>query len=80
MNVPSDQVRLVVDHDACMGAAFCTGLLPEMFSTDRSGVVALVGQPEGETTVDVPTVHHDAVRNAAASCPSEAISVVEIDG
>jgi ferredoxin len=60
--------KLSVDKDACIGSAMCVGVAPDRFALDerqRSGPV--------ETEIDPD----ELVRDAAASCPSEAISLVD---
>jgi ferredoxin len=59
-----------VDKNACIGSAICVSLAPGRFVLDerqRSGPV------EPETDAD------EAVRDAAASCPAEAISLVDAE-
>ncbi len=59
-----------VDKSACLGSAVCVGTAPGRFVLDdrqRSGPV-------------VPAIAADeAVRDAAASCPVEAISLLDAD-
>ena len=60
--------KICVDTNACIGSAMCVAIAPGRFVLDerqRSSLVeAEVGPDEG-------------VRDAAASCPSEAISLVD---
>jgi ferredoxin len=61
---------VAVDKTACIGSAVCVGTAPGKFALDdrqRSGPV------KAEIAAD------EAVRDAAASCPTEAISVVDAD-
>jgi ferredoxin len=60
--------KVSVDKNACIGSAMCVALAPGRFVLDerqRSGPV------EAEIDPD------EVVRDAAASCPSEAISLVD---
>jgi ferredoxin len=60
--------KVSVDKGACIGSALCVGVAPDRFVLDerqRSGPV------EAEIDQD------EVVRDAAASCPSEAISLVD---
>jgi ferredoxin len=60
--------KVSVDKGACIGSAICVGVAPDWFVLDerqRSGPV--------ETEID----QDEVVRDAAASCPSEAISLVD---
>jgi ferredoxin len=62
--------KVSVDKNACIGSAMCVALAPGRFLLDerqRSGPV------EAEIDPD------EVVRDAAASCPSEAISLVDAD-
>ncbi|MGB6457543.1 MAG: ferredoxin [Streptosporangiaceae bacterium] len=59
-----------MDKDACIGSAMCVGIAPGRFALDerqRSGPV----EPE----IDADEV----VRDAAATCPVEAISLLDAD-
>jgi ferredoxin len=59
--------RVAVDKETCIGSAMCVGIAPGRFALDerrRSGPVAAEIDPD------------EVVRDAAASCPAEAISLV----
>lgn len=62
--------KVSVDKTACIGSAICLAIAPDRFVLDerrRSGPV------EAEIDPD------EVVRDAAASCPSEAISLVDAE-
>jgi ferredoxin len=62
--------KIAVDKNACIGSAVCVAIAPDRFALDerqRSGPV--------QTEIDPD----EMVRDAAASCPSEAISLVDTD-
>ena len=62
--------KISVDKNACLGSAVCVAIAPDRFALDerqRSGPVEAEIDPDEE------------VRDAAASCPSEAISLVDAD-
>jgi ferredoxin len=62
--------KVAVDKQLCIGSAMCVAIAPDKFTLDarqRSGPIA------GEIDPD------EAVRDAAASCPSEAISLTDAD-
>ena len=62
--------KISVDKDVCICSAMCVALAPGRFVLDeqqRSGPVEAEIDPDEE------------VRDAAASCPSEAISLVDAD-
>jgi ferredoxin len=63
-------MRVIVDHSACIGSGRCVLAAPDVFDQDGDGFVVLLDDdPEPEL--------HDAAREAAASCPAVAITVVE---
>ena len=62
--------KISVDKDLCIGSAMCVAIAPGRFVLDerqRSGPVEAGIDPD------------ELVRDAAASCPSEAISLVDAD-
>ena len=62
--------KMSVDKNLCIGSAICVGIAPGRFVLDerqRSGAVEAESDPD------------EAVRDAAASCPSEAISLIDAD-
>jgi ferredoxin len=61
-------VRVEVDTDACVGTGQCEMICPEVFT---------VGVVVGLLTEHPDRAVHDAVREAAESCPTQAIIVVE---
>lgn len=61
---------VAVDKGTCIGSSMCVAIAPGRFELDekqRSGPLATEIEPD------------EAVRDAAASCPSEAISLVDAD-
>lgn len=61
---------VAVDKSVCLGSAVCVGTAPGRFELDerqRSGPVTTVISPD------------EAVRDAAASCPAEAIRLADAD-
>ncbi|GAB2926693.1 hypothetical protein GCM10027075_28680 [Streptomyces heilongjiangensis] len=64
-------MRVRVDEARCCGAGQCVLLAPEVFDQrDADGVVALL-------TPEPAPPHHPAAREAAAVCPTSAITVDE---
>ena len=62
--------QISVDKNLCIGSAMCVAIAPGRFVLDerrRSGPVEAGIDPD------------ELVRDAAASCPSEAISLIEAD-
>lgn len=62
--------KVSVDKGACIGSAVCVGIAPGRFALDerqRSGPV------EAEIDAD------EVVRDAAATCPAEAITLLDAD-
>lgn len=62
-------VKVTVDQDKCCGAGQCVMLAPEVFDQrEEDGVVLLLAATPAEDQTD-------AVRDAAAVCPSAAITI-----
>lgn len=61
-------MRIEIDFDKCIGIGSCEAILPEVFEVSDEGQVNVL-QPEP------PQELADKVREAAASCPTGAISV-----
>jgi ferredoxin len=62
--------KVSIDKNVCISSAMCIAIAPGRFVLDeqqRSGPVEAVIDPD------------EVVRDAAASCPSEAISLVDAD-
>ncbi len=65
-------VKVVVDFDVCTSNAVCMGIAPEVFEVRDDGFLyVLYEHPPAEL--------HDKLREAVASCPTGAISLVEDD-
>ena len=62
--------KISVDKSLCIGSAMCIAIAPDRFVLDKQ---QRSGPAEAETDPD------ELVRDAAASCPSEAISLVDAD-
>jgi ferredoxin len=62
--------RITVSH-ACIGSGSCAGIAPERFELD-----AATGRAR---PVRADVEPDEAVLDAVASCPMEAISVVDLD-
>jgi len=65
-------MRVWVDEERCEGMGICADLCPEVF--ELKGAVAVV-KIEGQQ--EVPRELEEMCRDAAESCPSEAIIVEE---
>lgn len=57
-------MSIKVDQDTCIGCGMCVNMCPKVFKMNSSGKSEVIG------TTDV-----DCARNAANSCPVEAITV-----
>lgn len=62
-------MRITVDEQACVSAGQCVLAAAEVFDQRESDGVAVLLQPEP------PEPAHEAVRNAALLCPTNAITV-----
>ncbi len=63
-------MRVAVDETKCCGAGQCVLLAPEVFDQREDGIVVLLDPEPAEPL-------HAAVREAAAVCPTRAITVSE---
>jgi ferredoxin len=64
-------MKLIVDWDRCIGAGMCTSMAPAAFELDDDGSLVV--------TIDearVPPEQVDAVQDAVACCPVEALQLV----
>ncbi|MGV0836905.1 ferredoxin [Mycolicibacterium thermoresistibile] len=63
-------MRAHVDHERCEGHARCYNIAPDLFDVDD----------DGYSVVDemvIPEDRHDDAREAAGSCPRQAIRLVD---
>lgn len=63
-------MRVVVDHKKCTGLGMCEAEAPDLFEVQEDGSLLLLQERPGE---DARAVAEAAV----ASCPTEAIRIVE---
>jgi ferredoxin len=64
-------LRVEVDQEACCGSGLCALKAPEVFDQrDEDGIVVTL-------TSEPAPADYDAVRAAAAACPTSAIHLVE---
>jgi ferredoxin len=64
-------VKVAIDSAMCVGHAQCSAICPSVFGNDEFGYAVLVG----DGTVDEADAA--AARDAVASCPEQALSLVE---
>jgi len=65
-------MKLIVSSDLCRGHGRCYDLAEDFLEDDDEGFVTVRGQ-----TVDVPADQVENVRNAAATCPEGAITILD---
>ncbi|MCK4176866.1 ferredoxin [Aciditerrimonas ferrireducens] len=63
-------MKVVVDFDVCASNAVCMGIAPQVFEVRDDGYLYVLQE-------EPPAELHDAVRQAAANCPTGAITLVE---
>lgn len=64
--VPASGVLVTIDRGRCVCSEFCMRIAPRTFETDDNGLVAFLAGPFDDEA---------RLREAAASCPSSAISI-----
>lgn len=75
--------KVKIDRELCIGAASCSAMAPNTFELDSEGK-AVIKKKDGSTTSnfvnskDIKDTAED-ILNAAKSCPSNAIIVIEVD-
>jgi ferredoxin len=65
-----NEMRVCLDSGLCEGCGPCVDICPEVFELNEEGL-AVVNFDE------IPEELHEACREAADSCPTEAISIEE---
>lgn len=63
-------MKIIVDRSKCTGLGICESLAPAHFEVDDDGVLVLL--EENVTAADL-----QAVNEAIAGCPTEALKIVE---
>jgi len=63
-------MRVVVDYDLCESNAVCMGILPEVFEVRDDDFMYVLNE-------NPPEEYREKLLQAVASCPTEAISLVE---
>ena len=63
-------MRIVVDYDLCESNAVCMDILPEVFEVRDENFLYLLNERP-------PEEYREKLAQAVASCPKQAISVVE---
>jgi ferredoxin len=63
-------MRIAVDRARCTSLGICESLAPEFYEVDDEGALQVLRS-------DVPVDQRAAVEQAAAGCPTAALSVVE---
>lgn len=63
-------LRAICDKSICQGHGRCEAMAPEVYVLDDNGYLA-------GAEIEVPPGLEDAARLGAASCPEEAITIVE---
>ena len=68
---PAARREIRVDRDLCMGSAQCSSYAPDTFGLDDDAVAVVIDQ-HGDPQV--------AIATAVASCPTQALSLVTVQG
>lgn len=76
-------LKVKVDRELCIGAASCIAVAPNTFELDSEGK-AVIKKKDGSMTSDYVSYsdindEETNILNAAKSCPTNAIIIVEVD-
>ena len=63
-------MKAFVDREACIGCELCVSISPEVFEMDDESIAVVAVDP-------VPANSETSARDAANSCPTDAISIEE---
>jgi ferredoxin len=63
-------MRVVVDRSRCVGTGICESTVPDVFEIEDDGRLVI-------EECDVAPDRLDPVRAAVASCPTQALSLIE---
>ena len=64
-------MKVAIDSSMCVGHAQCSAICPSVFGNDEFGYAVLIGDGT------VPEEDRADAADAVASCPEQAISIVE---
>jgi ferredoxin len=64
-------LKIRIDEDCCVGSGQCARNAPEVFGQDDVDGYVILLDPEP------PESLHEAAREAAVLCPTEAIEIIE---
>ncbi len=64
-------MRITIDRNLCIGCGNCESIAPEVFKLDDEGIATVI-DPDGDT--------EEVIREAAESCPEEAIILQDESG
>ena len=62
-------MKASVNQELCIGCGLCASICPEVFALDDSMIARVIADP-------VPENAEETARNAAESCPVEAITLI----
>ena len=62
-------MKTEVNQELCIACGLCVGMCPEIFELDDTGKANVVRQPD--------TKEEELIREAATSCPVDAIAITE---
>jgi ferredoxin len=65
-------MKMTVNAERCMGHGRCYSVAPDLLTYDDEGFVTIRG-----VVIDVPEDQIEAAKEAVASCPEQAPTIVE---
>lgn len=69
-NTKEKRVKATIDEQTCIGCGLCAEMCPAVFSMNNEDIAVVTVDP-------VPAEAEDDCRDAAESCPVEAITIEE---
>lgn len=68
------KIKIIVDKNACIGVASCVQIAGQVFQLASDGRVMLV---KGDKLSEYEGVTYETLLEAAKSCPTQAIKIVD---
>ncbi len=70
-------LKAKVKKDTCIGCGACTTIADQIFQIGDDGLAEVINPTEAEKVQEIPEEERENVMDAAESCPTGAIEVIE---